>query len=88
MELEDLVLILGALGVGSIMPKLVAALLDWVKGGVKRRREAWELLDRERRLRRRFEEALDETRTGWHRETSKPYEDMPRRPEINRKRDH
>ena len=85
MDLGEIALLVTALGVGGILTRLVDQLLDRRKGRQAAEQSAWEQRDREATRRRRLQEALHETRTGWHRETGKRFEDMPPWPDSPKK---
>lgn len=72
--------LVAALGVGGILTKIVDYLLERRTKQSKDERNAWKLLDAESDFRRRYEEALHTTRIDWHKETGKPYKDMPPKP--------
>lgn len=84
MELGDLAVLITALGVGSILTKLVDRLLDRRKGRLEAEQTAWEQRDAEARQRRRLEETLHATRHQL-RDHGVPYEDMPPWPSRNGK---
>jgi len=68
-----------ALGVGSIITRLVDRLLERRSGRIEQEQSAWEQRDAEARQRRRLEEALHQTRQLLH-ERGVDYDDMPEWP--------
>ena len=74
--MESLVALLTALGVGSVLTKLVDGIVAWVRGRHDRDQSAHERLDIEIQYRRRVEETLHETRRQLHKH-GVAYEDMP-----------
>ena len=56
MEIGTITAILGALGAGAILAKLVEGIIQWATGKQDREQNAWEQRDREARARRMLEE--------------------------------
>lgn len=83
--LQNIIPLITALGLGTILPKLVQWVIDKITQRDEEERSAWRQRDIEAQLRRDYEEALHLTRTRWHRETGKDFEDMPPPPQINGK---
>lgn len=85
MDLGEIALLVTALGLGAILRDLMNRVLDRRKGKLEAEQSAWEQRDREASRRRRLQEALHETRTSWHQETGKRFEDMPPWPDSPKK---
>ena len=83
--LQLLIPIFSALGIGTIIPKLVSWTIDKITSRDREERDAWRQRDHEARLRRDYEEVLHETRLKWHRDTGKDFDNMPPPPTTNGK---
>lgn len=81
--LQLLIPIFSALGIGSILPKLIGWIIDRVTNRDSEERDAWRQRDHEARLRRDYEEVLHKTRLWWHRDTGKDFDNMPPPPNAN-----
>ncbi|GAA1812251.1 hypothetical protein [Nesterenkonia flava] len=78
--LQTIIPLATALGLGTILPKLVQWIIDKITRRDEEERNAWRQRDIEAQLRREYEEVLHETRLQWHRETGKEFGDMPMPP--------
>lgn len=76
MELGDIAALATALGVGSIITKLIDRMLDRRHGRLEQEQSAWEQRDAEARQRRRLEETLHDTRQMLA-ERGVDYDEMP-----------
>lgn len=56
MEIGAITAVLGALGAGAILTKLVESIIQWATGKQGREQTAWEQRDREAKARRMLEE--------------------------------
>lgn len=84
MDTGDIVMLLGAMGGGYIIPKTLGAVLDSIKGQAKRRAdalqerdEAQRARDEEARKRRLLEETLHSHRRICHEQHNMAYKAMP-----------
>ena len=62
---------------GGVVTKFIEVLVAWFKGRHAREQTGWDKYDSEVRRRRITEEVLHQTRYEYHRDTGRPYDEMP-----------
>lgn len=76
----SIVTIVVAVLMGGFGKAVLDALVAWVRGRVTREQTGWEKYDVATKQLRRTVETLYETRYGWHKDTGKPFDEMPEVP--------
>lgn len=82
MDSGMIVALISALGIGTVLSKLVEGLVNWVRGRTDREQTAWEQRDDQARKRRQAEESLHGHRRWTHYNCDIPYDEMPSLPDY------